>query len=95
MGRRNTAMQDRMRAHVRRTGGNCHICGQGIDYTLPYYLPGTRTPNPEAFVADHIIPYNKGGRHDTSNAAPAHYRCNAVKNDKLIAPIIKRSGSLR
>ena len=92
--RRNSAMQARMRDHVRRRGGNCHICGQPVDYTLPYYIPGTRKPNPEAYVADHVIPIDKGGAHDLSNGKPAHWRCNSKKRARLYAPIIKRSGAL-
>ncbi|WP_315106339.1 HNH endonuclease [uncultured Microbacterium sp.] len=94
MVRRNTAMQDRMRQHVRHTGGNCRLCGEPIDYDIPYFIPGTRKPNPEAYVADHIIPIDKGGRHDTSNAQPAHWKCNSKKRARLDAPIIKRSGAL-
>lgn len=94
MVRRNTAMQARMRQHVRRTGGNCRLCGEPIDYDIPYFIPGTRKPNPEAYVADHIIPIDKGGRHDTSNAQPAHWKCNSKKRARVDAPIIKRSGAL-
>lgn len=95
MVRRNSAMQNRMREHVRRIGGNCHICGAPIDYTIPYYLPGTRKPNPEAFVADHVIPIDKQGAHDKTNARPAHWRCNSKKRARITAPIVRRSGSLR
>lgn len=94
MVKRNTAMQDRMREYVRRLGGNCRICGEELDYNIPYFIPGTRKPNPDAFVADHIVPIHKGGRHDTSNAAPVHWRCNSAKRARLVAPIIKRSGTL-
>lgn len=94
MVRRNSTMQNRMREHVRKRGGNCHICGKRIDYTIPYYLPGTRRPNPEAFVADHDIPIDKGGRHDLTNAKPAHWACNSKKRARLIAPIVRRSGAL-
>ena len=92
--KRNSTMQARMREYVRRRGGNCHICGQPVDYTIPYYLPGTRSPNPEAYVVDHLIPLHKGGAHDTSNGVPAHWRCNSKKRARLYAPIIKRSGAL-
>lgn len=73
MVRRNSAQQARLRAHVKRIGGNCHICGKPIDYDLPYYLPGTRTPNPDAYVADHVIPIDKGGQHALPNAKAAHW----------------------
>ena len=94
MVRRNSTMQNRMREHVRKVGGNCHICGKPIDYTIPYYLPGTRKPNPDAFVADHDIPIDKGGAHAISNAKAAHWSCNNIKRARLIAPIIRRSGSV-
>lgn len=94
MVQRNTAMQDRMRRHVRRVGGNCHICGEPIDYNLPYYIEGTRKPNPDAYVADHVQALDKGGAHNTSNARPAHWRCNSTKRARDHAPIIRRSGSL-
>ncbi len=94
MGQRNSTMQARMREHVRRRGGNCHICGQPIDYTIPYYLPGTRSPNPEAYVADHVVPIAKGGAHDLSNGRAAHVAWNSKKRARLFAPIIKRSGAL-
>ena len=91
---RNSAMQNRMRQHVKRTGGNCHICGQPIDYDLPYYQPGSRRPNPDAYVADHVNPIDNGGAHDTTNAKPAHWRCNSTKRARTTAPIVKRSGAL-
>lgn len=94
MVRRDSTIQNRMREHVRKRGGNCAICGDPIDYTIPYYLPGTRTPNPEAFVADHKVPLDKGGRHDLANAQPAHWRCNSKKRARHHAPIVRRSGSL-
>lgn len=95
MVKRNTRMQERMREHVRRIGGNCRLCGEPLDYDIPYYIPGTRTPNPDAFVADHVTPIDKGGRHDLTNAQPAHWRCNSKKRARLVAPIIKRSGTLK
>lgn len=94
MVRRNSAMQERMRRHVKRIGGNCHICGKPIDYDLPYYIEGTRTPNPDAYVADHDTPLHHGGVHDTTNAKPAHWRCNSKKRARIIAPIVRRSGTL-
>lgn len=94
MSARNSAIQNRMREHVRRVGGNCHLCGQPIDYTIPYYQPGTRKPNPDAYVADHDIPLDAGGAHTTTNAKPAHWRCNSTKRARKVAPIVKRSRSL-
>lgn len=95
MVRRNSAQQEHMRRIIARTKPACHICGKPIDYTRPYYLPGTRTPDPEAFVVDHVIPIAKGGRHDLTNARAAHAGCNNKKRARIIAPIIRRSGSLQ
>lgn len=87
MVKRKTWQQEQMRARIRRSKPACHICGQPIDYTLEW-------PDPRSFVVDHIVPIAKGGRHDLSNAAAAHADCNSKKRARLIAPIVKRSGSL-
>lgn len=49
-------------------GRICHLCG----------LPG-------ATVVDHYIPVHRGGAaYDMANLWPAHYRCNAMKGDKIL-----------
>lgn len=87
MVRRNTSQQDRHRARHRATQAACHICGKPIDYDLKW-------PDPMCFVVDHIIPIARGGSHDYSNTAAAHASCNSIKRARLVAPIIKRSGTL-
>ena len=32
---------------------------------------------------DHIMPLSKGGLHERSNLATAHFRCNSTKNDRI------------
>jgi 5-methylcytosine-specific restriction endonuclease McrA len=91
---RNSQQQERMRKAIAATRAACHICGAPIDYRRPYYLPGTHTPDPEAFVVDHVIPIARGGKHDLSNARAAHAGCNSKKRARLIAPIVKRSQTL-
>ena len=64
----------------------CHLCGHaGAD------------------AVDHIVPLAKGGPDTLPNLAPAHHfepcptcgiKCNRVKSDNLVAPVIRRSGSL-
>lgn len=84
---RDTATRDRDRAAIARTKSNCHICGKPIDYTLKY-------PDPQCFVVDHVIPLDRGGPDTRANKRAAHNTCNRAKHARLIAPIVKRSGSL-
>jgi 5-methylcytosine-specific restriction endonuclease McrA len=64
----------------------CHLCG-----------------HPGSDAVDHIEPLALGGADERRNLAPAHHtnpcetcgiKCNRVKSDKRIAPVIRRSGSL-
>jgi 5-methylcytosine-specific restriction endonuclease McrA len=87
MAKRNSAQRDRDRATIRRSGAGCHICGQPIDYTLPYL-------HPKEFVVDHVIPLAKGGADHISNKKAAHRDCNSKKRARDYAPIIRRSRSL-
>lgn len=86
--KRNTSQRDRDRAELRKAGAPCHICGQPIDYDLPWL-------DPMSFQADHIVPLAKGGTDNLANKLPAHRGCNRAKSDKDYAPkIIRRSGVL-
>ncbi len=82
-----TAGSDRHRAIIRRQSSACSICGEPIDYTLPYL-------HPQEFVADHVIPLAKGGPDTLANKAATHRACNRAKSDKHHAPIVRRSQSL-
>lgn len=62
---RNSTQQARLRARIAKQGGACHICGQAIDYNL-------RSPDPQSFVIDHVIPLSKGGEDALSNVKAAH-----------------------
>lgn len=84
---RDTAQRNRDRARIRRDQPACAICGQPIDYTLPYLDPGE-------FVVDHIVPLSKGGQDRLENKQAAHRSCNRAKGDKHHAPIVRRSRSL-
>ena len=73
----------------------CSICGQPIDYSLPYM-------HPLAFCIDEKIPVSKwkqagynsaaDAADDWNNLAPAHRRCNAMKGNKLNFDINKARG---
>lgn len=88
---RRTAQRDKDRARIRATQANCHICGEPINYQLPW-------TDPQSFVVDHVIPLAKGGADALANKKAAHRRqpraCNSKKRARLIAPIVRRSGSL-
>ena len=59
-------MNEKIRQQLFRSyGGKCHICGRIIEG--------------ENFDVDHLTPRLLGGTDDLTNLAPAHPRCNRVK----------------
>ena len=92
-GNRNTSIRDRDRAALKKAGAPCHICGGRIDYDLPYRNPDYSV-NGDAFVADHVVAYARGGADNIDNKRAAHARCNSAKSDKTHADILRTSGSL-
>lgn len=89
MTERNSGQAKRARARLRATGASCYLCGEAIDYKLPM-------TDPKSFVVDHVIPLAKGGQDALSNMKAAHRRrdCNSKKRARIVAPIVRRSGSL-
>ena len=81
---RSTTVRDRDRAAIRRTKPPCGICEQPIDYTL-------RSPHPDSFEVDHVIPLNKGGTDTLDNKQASHRRCNRAKWDKLAENLAPRT----
>ena len=76
----------RRNARILAESDICHLCG-----------------HPGSDAIDHIEPLALGGPDERHNLAPAHHtnpcptcgiKCNRVKSDKRIAPVIRRSGSL-
>lgn len=86
MTRKHTRAIRRRNAAVLAASTICHLCGHdGAD------------------AADHVIPLARGGSDTRDNLKPAHHfepcptcgiKCNRVKSDKLVAPVLKRCGSL-
>jgi 5-methylcytosine-specific restriction endonuclease McrA len=86
MKRTNTRAQRRVNQQILAASDVCHLCGHtGAD------------------AIDHVIPLARGGSDAVANKAPAHHdvpcptcghRCNREKGARLIAPVVRRSGSL-
>lgn len=85
---RNTTQRNRDRTRIKATKAACGICGDAINYSLPH-------TDPMSFVVDHIRPLKRGGIDHISNKQAGHALCNARKAARLVAPIVRRSGSLR
>ena len=79
---RNTATRDQHRRAIARTRPPCGICGDPIDYAIPYRADDG-TVNLDAYVVDHVIPLNRGGPDTLENKTAAHARCNRAKSDNL------------
>jgi 5-methylcytosine-specific restriction endonuclease McrA len=84
---RSTTQRDKDRATIGRGKPACALCGQPIDYTLPHKDPGE-------YVVDHILSLHRGGADTLANKQAAHRLCNAKKAARLVAPIVRRSGTL-
>lgn len=78
----------RAREHLKRAGAPCYLCGGPIDYEAPPL-------DPMAYQADHVIAKANGGSDRLSNLKPTHRKCNRLKSDKTVAPVLRRSNSLR
>ena len=85
--KRNSANRARDRVRIARDKPACHICGKAIDYTLPHL-------DPMSFVVDHVMPLAKGGADTLGNKKAAHRECNSKKRARIVAPIVRRSGTL-
>ena len=105
MTRRSSTQRDRDRAALARARADCALCGQPIDYTLTVLLGehGSKCRKPDCkgcvahpmrFEADHKVPLIKGGTDTLDNKQATHRRCNSAKRARLVAPIVRRSGSL-
>ena len=88
MTKRSTTTRDRHRKTIARGKPPCGLCGDTIDYTLPYM-------DPREYVVDHIVPLHRGGADTLENKQAAHRSCNRAKGSKVNGgPVLRRSGSL-
>lgn len=62
-----------------RDGTTCGICGLIVNMDA-------RRPDLMCPSVDHIVPKAKGGTNDPANLQLAHYLCNAIKADRVLAP---------
>lgn len=61
----------------------CGICGQPVDMSLKY-------PHPLSPCIDHITPLDRGGHpSDINNLQLAHWKCNRLKANKILFPVIE------
>jgi 5-methylcytosine-specific restriction endonuclease McrA len=58
-------------------GGNCYLCGLGIDFMAPRKTGIEGWEN--GLHIDHLIPLAKGGSDTLENVRPAHGLCNLRK----------------
>lgn len=84
--RKANPMQDRIRHHRRRARkqsvATFRVSGKEINYlkNQPCFYCGSK----EKISIDHVVPLSRGGSNSIGNYAPACFRCNSSKKDKLI-----------
>ena len=80
--KRDAFVEDVPRSEIfERDNWQCQIPGC-LYPGVPVKLDGRRT-DPLYANVDHIVPLAKGGLHERSNLATAHFRCNCVKSDRI------------
>lgn len=72
-----TPALNRIAADLKATQPPCFICGQAIDYTLPW-------DHRDAFTVEHIKPRSTHPHlmEDPANCVAAHARCNKGRGDR-------------
>lgn len=72
----------RMVQRWRHNSTPCWLCGNPIDWDLPYRDPVSGAVNPMFGTVDHLDPISLGGKPlDTARWAPAHMVCNARRGN--------------
>lgn len=72
-----------------QANGKCWLCGGQCDWYDYYidadgnFIAGNNYPS-----RDHVVPLNKGGKHEYSNIKLAHRICNSKKSDRFIPLVV-------
>lgn len=75
------------RASCQQAAAPCWLCGQPIDYTIPWKDPLTGEVNDEAFELDHLLPRSTHPElaEDPGNFRPTHRSCNRQKSNRILS----------
>lgn len=73
----------RFRAKCEAVKAPCHLCGQGIDYTIP-------SGDPNAWECDHFYPVEDYPElaEDPANFRPSHKDCNGSRGRDAVRPTL-------
>lgn len=84
----------RMVDYWRRNQTPCWLCGEPINWDLPYRDPLTGLVNSDFGTLDHLDPISLGGApHDPQRSAPAHMGCNSKRGNgtrRVALPVSRR-----
>lgn len=70
----------------------CALCGEEVnwnDYSIDQ--DGNFIAGPSYPSMDHIVPLSQGGMHEWNNIQLAHFKCNAVKGDKILPNFARKT----
>ncbi|MCA1693634.1 MAG: HNH endonuclease [Actinobacteria bacterium] len=79
----------RLRADIAAQRRPCWICGQRINYQLPYRDPWTGAVNVWSYTVHHIVPIVADGAPlDPKNCVPSHLNCNQRVGVGVVAALV-------
>jgi 5-methylcytosine-specific restriction endonuclease McrA len=73
------------RARCAEAEAPCWLCGQEIDYRIPWQGPITGYVDDDAFELDHLYPRSTHPElaEDPGNYRPAHRSCNGQRSNRM------------